>query len=348
MPSIKTTVVGSYPMIDWLVSSPSEQALQDATAVVLKTQELAGIDVIADGELYRFDINHPETNGMIEYFVRSLENVRGTVGRADIARFQEQKGMGFRTKPAAVVEGPVGEGTLNLVTAYQKVRRLTRSPLKFTATGPHMLSKTLLDNHYGNLPDLAHAIAEAIAGQVKEIDAEVFQFDEANLPGSPEEAEWAASALNVMLDAVQGTPAVHLCFGNYGGQSIQKGTWASLIDYMNRLHTDHMVLEFAFRGYEEIKHFRDLRPEIGLGVGVIDIKTTVVETPEVVAERLERVASVLGLDRIKYAHPDCGFWMLKRSIADAKMRALVAGRDLFEGRTKSASAGPKQTSAVLA
>jgi 5-methyltetrahydropteroyltriglutamate--homocysteine methyltransferase len=348
MPSIKTTVVGSYPMIDWLVSAPSEQALQDATAVVLKTQELAGIDVIADGELYRFDINHPETNGMIEYFVRSLEHVRGNVGRADVAKFQEQKGMGFRTKPAAVVDGPIGEGTLNLVTAYQKVRRLTRFPLKFTATGPHMLSKTLLDNHYGNLPDLAHAIAEAIAGQVKDIDAEVIQFDEANLPGSPEEAEWAASALNVMLDAVQGTPAVHLCFGNYGGQSIQKGTWAALIDYMNRLHTDHMVLEFAFRGYEEIKHFRDLRPEIGLGVGVVDIKTTVVETPEVVAERLERVASVLGVERIKYAHPDCGFWMLKRSIADAKMRALVAGRDLFEGRAGSASTGPKQNDAVLA
>jgi 5-methyltetrahydropteroyltriglutamate--homocysteine methyltransferase len=344
MTSIKTTVVGSYPIIDWLVSAPSEQALKDATAVVLKTQELAGIDVIADGELYRFDINHPETNGMIEYFVRPLENVRTNVGRADTAKFREQKGMGFRTRPAAVVDGPIGQGTLNLVSDYQRVRALTKAPLKFTITGPHMLSKTLLDNHYGTLPDLAHAIAETVAEQVREIDAEVVQFDEANLPGSPEEAEWAASALNVMLDAVGGTPAVHLCFGNYGGQSIQQGTWQALIEYMNRLHTDHMVLEFAFRGYDEMQHFNDLRPDIGLGIGVIDIKSTVVETPELVARRIEKAAAAVGVDRIRYVHPDCGFWMLKRSIADRKMAALVAGRDLFEGRANGqAGAGVSET-----
>ena len=63
-PRIKTTVVGSYPVPDWLVASPSEQALVDATRVVLNTQEQAGIDVVCDGELYRFDINHPETNGI--------------------------------------------------------------------------------------------------------------------------------------------------------------------------------------------------------------------------------------------------------------------------------------------
>ncbi|HUF09202.1 MAG TPA: hypothetical protein VMO47_07780, partial [Rhodothermales bacterium] len=138
--------------------------------------------------------------------------------------------------------------------------------------------------------------------------------------------------LNLVLDRVQKTPAVHMCFGNYGGQSIQKGTWANLLDYMNALHVDHMVLEFAFRGYEELEYLKELRPEIGVGLGVIDIKTTVVESPERVARRIEDAAKVLGEDRIKYVHPDCGFWMLKRSIADRKMKALVEGRDLFEGR----------------
>ncbi len=332
LPDIKTTVVGSYPIIDWLVQSPTQQALRDATGVVLKTQELAGLDVVADGELYRFDVNHPETNGMIEYFVNPLENVRHTTTRADARAFREQEGMGFRAQPAAVVDGPIGPGTLDLVADYQRVRRLTTSPLKFTITGPHMLSKTLLDRHYEDRPALAHALAEAMAEQVRAIDAEVVQFDEANLTGSPEESVWAASALNVLLDAVPNTPAVHLCFGNYGGQSIQQGTWDALIDYMNRLHVDHMVLEFAFRGYEELQHFEALRPEIGIGLGVIDIKTTVVETPDQVAQRIEAAADIVGADRIKYVHPDCGFWMLKRSIADAKMRALVKGRDLFEGR----------------
>ncbi len=331
-PKIKATVVGSYPITDWLMALPSKQALTDATAVVLKTQELAGLDLVADGEMYRFDVNHPETNGMIEYFVYPLDNVRSRVTRADGEAFRRKKGMGFRAQPAAVVEGELGPGALNLVDDYRRVRGLTRHPLKFTITGPHMLSKTLLDEHYADLPALAKALGSVLAGQIAEIDADVVQIDEANLPGAPEEAEWAAEAINIMLDAVPNTPAVHLCFGNYGGQQIQKGTWTALLDYMNRLHTDHLVLEFARRGYKELEKLKDLKPEIGIGVGVIDIKTTVVETPEEVAGRIEEAAGIVGADRIAYVHPDCGFWMLKRSIADAKMRSLVAGRDLFEGR----------------
>ena len=329
---IKTTVVGSYPMLDWLAANPSQQALEDATMVVLKIQELAGIDVIADGELYRFDINHPETNGMIEYFVQPLGNVRSEITRSDIEAFARQKGMGFRVRPAAVVEGVINEGTLDLVNAYKKICPLTKGNLKFTITGPHMLSKTLLDFHYRDLPSLANALAGILANHIKEIDADVIQIDEANLPGSPDEWVWAANAINVMLDAVPNTPAVHLCFGNYGGQTVQKGTWDKLMSYMNALHTDHVVLEFAHRGYDELEYFKELRPEVGIGLGVVDIKSTVVETPVLIAKRLEHAAGILGENRIRYIHPDCGFWMLKRSIANAKIRALTSGRNLFEGR----------------
>ena len=317
-------------MFDWLAAYPSQQALEDATMVVLKTQELAEIDVIADGELYRFDINHPETNGMIEYFVKPLGNVRSDVSRSDIAAFAQKKGMGFRVRPAAVVEGALHEGMLDLVNAYRRIRPLTKAPMKFTVTGPHMLSKTLLDYHYKDLPSLAHALAGILAKQIAEIDADVLQIDEANLPGSPEEWEWAVSAMNVMLDAVPNTPAVHLCFGNYGGQTVQKGTWDKLISYINALHADHVVLEFAHRGYQELEYFKDV--EKGIGLGVVDIKSTVVETPELIANRLEHATKVLGENRIRYIHPDCGFWMLKRSIANAKIRALTLGRNLFEGR----------------
>ena len=93
-----------------------------------------------------------------------------------------------------------------------------------------------------------------------------------------------------------------------------------------------MVLEVAFRGYDELHYLKDVRPEIGIGLGVIDIKTTVVESPETVAKRIEDAVDLLGEGRIRFVHPDCGFWMLKRLIADRKMRALVKGRDLFYGR----------------
>jgi 5-methyltetrahydropteroyltriglutamate--homocysteine methyltransferase len=90
-------------------------------------------------------------------------------------------------------------------------------------------------------------------------------------------------------------------------------------------------MECAHRPAEELAAFRELRPGIGFGLGVIDVKSTTIESAEEVARAIERAAAVLGADRIRYIHPDCGFWMLKRSIADGKIRSLAAGRDLFEG-----------------
>jgi 5-methyltetrahydropteroyltriglutamate--homocysteine methyltransferase len=241
--------------------------------------------------------------------------------------------MGFRARPPAVVEGPVGPGTLDLPQACTRAKRLTTRPFKFTLTGPHMLAKTLVDHHYGKLPELTLALGEALAEQVRHVDADVVQVDEANLPGSPDEWPWAAEAINCVLRAVKSVAAVHLCFGNYGGQSIQQGSWGKLIDYLNALAVDHVVMETAHRPPNELEVFRQLRPEIGLGLGVIDIKSTEIETADVVARAIERAAKMLGPERVRYVHPDCGFWMLKRSIADGKIRALVLGRDRYEGRS---------------
>ena len=71
---------------------------------------------------------------------------------------------------------------------------------------------------------------------------------------------------------------------------------------------------------------------LGMGLGVVDIKSTVVESADQIARAIERAEKVIGAGRVKYIHPDCGFWMLKRNMADGKIRALVAGRDLYEGR----------------
>jgi 5-methyltetrahydropteroyltriglutamate--homocysteine methyltransferase len=160
----------------------------------------------------------------------------------------------------------------------------------------------------------------------------VVQVDEANVTGHADDGPIAAAGINRVLAAVRGEKAVHLCYGNYGGQTIQKGTYAKLLGFLNALTADHVVLELARRPAAELEMLRDVKPELGLGIGVIDIKDNEVETPETVAARIERAARVLGGERIKYVHPDCGFWMLPRSVADAKMRALVAGRDLFENR----------------
>jgi 5-methyltetrahydropteroyltriglutamate--homocysteine methyltransferase len=333
---ILTTLVGSYPVPQWLAARPGDQALRDATSVILRTQERAGIDVVVDGEMYRFNPDHPETNGMIEYFVQPMAGIRSAITRSDIELFRSQSHLDFRRRPSGVVEGPVGEGTLDLVEAARRVAALTDSPLKFTLTSPYMLARMLLDTHYHDLRELTLALADVLAAQVPSIDAAVIQVDEANLPGRPEDAELAAEAVNRILDAVRGTPAVHLCFGNYGGQRVQPGTWAQLLTFFERIHADHVVLELARPGYSDLERLREVDGRLRLGIGVIDIKTTVVESADEVAQRIETASTLLGdPSRIAYVHPDCGFWMLPRSIADAKIGALVAGRDLFEGTTTS-------------
>ena len=333
-PRILTTVVGSYPLPDWLAAAPSEQALTDAMRVVLHTQERAGIDLVCDGELYRFDPNHPETNGMIEYFTRPMSGIRSEIGFAEWLDYAKGAGMKFRTRPPGVVTGKVGAGTLNLALACRRAKGLASRPLKFTLTGPHMLAKTLHDLHYRSPEKLAHAIADVLAEQVKHLEADVIQVDEANLPGHPEEWEWAAAAINKVLKAVprKSKAAVHLCFGNYGGQSIQKGGWDKLLGYLNALAADHIVMENAHRPPEELAVFKDLRRGLGFGLGVVDIKRTEIESADAIARAIERAEKTLGRGRVKYIHPDCGFWMLKRNMADGKIRALVKGRDLYEGR----------------
>ena len=331
-PEIKTKVVGSYPVPSWLAANPSAPALRDAILVVLKTQELAGIDLVSDGELSRFDVSHPETNGMIDYFIRPMGGIASALSREDLAQFAAKQRMGFRTQPAGVVEGPLTEGTLNLPRDWQLFRGLSSADTMFTFTAPYMLARTLVDRQHGDIRALTMALAEVLRKQVESIDAPVIQMDEAHLTGHAEDAEWAHEPFNLALGGIRGEKALHLCFGNYGGQSIQKGYWRDLMPFLNRLEVDHLVLEFARRGYDELEAFNELNPETQLGVGVVDIKDNEVESTDVIAGRIENAVAVLGIERIKWVHPDCGFWMLPRSVADRKMEALVAGRDQFLDR----------------
>jgi 5-methyltetrahydropteroyltriglutamate--homocysteine methyltransferase len=327
---ILTTTVGSYPIPDWLVAAPSEQSLIDATRVVFDTQRQAGIDLPTDGELYRFDISHPDTNGMIDYFVRRLGGIRGDVGRRDTAAFRAKSEMRFRAKPAGVVIGPISEGTLNLPEDCARAAAVSGGPFKFTLTSPYMLARTLLDQHYRDRHALTLALADVLAAQLDDVASACVQVDEANIPGNPSDGPLAAEAINRVLDAVLGEKAVHFCFGNYGGQTIQRGSWDALLSFLNALRTDHLVLELAHRPASDLDALRDVRPEIDIGVGVVDIKVNHVETPDEIAAAIDRAERVLGPGRVRYVHPDCGFWMLKRSVADRKIAAMVKGRDLYE------------------
>jgi 5-methyltetrahydropteroyltriglutamate--homocysteine methyltransferase len=329
---ILTTTVGSYPTPEWLRALPSEQARLDATRVVFDIQRRAGIDLPTDGELYRFDINHPDTNGMIDYFIRPMAGIRAQVGRGDHEAFARKSAMRFRRKPTGVVEGPLGEGSLNLLADCELAASVAGGPFKFTVTSPYMLARTLLDRHYPAFEDLLTALADVLACQVAGLPCDTLQIDEANIPGNPADSPLAAAAINRVLDGFAGRRAVHLCFGNYGGQTIQSGEWRALTAFLSALHADHLVLELAHRPPADLDALRDLDPRIRIGIGVVDVKINHVETPDEIARRIEHAESVLGAGRVGWVHPDCGFWMLQRSVADRKIAALVQGRDLYLGR----------------
>jgi 5-methyltetrahydropteroyltriglutamate--homocysteine methyltransferase len=329
---IKTTVVGSYPVPTWLRVFSSAESLRDAMLAILKTQELAGIDVVADGELYRWDINHAQTNGMIDYFIRPMAGIETELTFEQLNAWRQKEGTQFRAKPPGIVSEPLQPGTLNLRADYELFRDLTSLPKKFTVTSPYMLAKTLADECYGTLESLVMALAQLLKTQVESIDADIIQVDEAHVTGHADEWQIAAAGINRVLEGCQRDRAVHLCYGNYGGQTIQQGSYDKLIAFLNELDAGHVVLEIARRPEVELTMLKDVKPSLGLGIGVIDIKDNEVETPADVARRIERAAREIGADRIQSVHPDCGFWMLPRSVADAKMRSLVLGRNLYEGR----------------
>lgn len=331
-PKIRTTVIGSYPVPSWLVGNTSLLVLRDAMMAVIQTQELVGIDLVTDGELMRFDPSNPETNGMVDYFASRVDGIRKDFCLSDFEQYRTDRAMGYRLLTAGMVVGKIHEGTLNLPRDYEFARALTKSAFKFTCTGPHMLARMLTNRYYKDLPELAMDIAVVLRRQLEYVEADTVQLDEACIIGFPEDAAWAARAINHVLGGIQNEKGVHICFGNYGGQPMLRGFWRDLLPFLNSLECDHLVLEFARRGYDELQLLTELSPKIRLGIGVIDIKDNQVETPDLIAKRIEQIAKTVGPERLQYVHPDCGFWMLQRSVVDRKMEALVSGRDLFEGR----------------
>ena len=150
-PNILTTTGGSYPVPDLLAALPSLPA---------------GIDLPTDGGLYRFDINQPDTNGMIDFFLRSMGGSRSTIVRSDSEAFCAKHDFGWPAKSAGVVTGPLSEGSLNLREGCERAASVAAGAFKFAVTSPYMLARTLLDCHYNDFEALKMAIAEVLAALV--------------------------------------------------------------------------------------------------------------------------------------------------------------------------------------
>jgi len=342
-PAILTSVVGSHAHPSWLVAAmeaaargemgPDDvrEALDDAVDTAIRDQETAGIDVVSDGEMRRAGFFTAE-------FYRHLTGLR-------VLERARRLGAGAHDQQHrfAVLEPIAAPAGLGVVEEYRFARTRTARPLRVTLPGPFTLSGRLASGPgevYQTRVAAAEAFVPILAAEIAALvaaGATLIQVDEpspAIHPGAPADF---AGLLNAAVAPALGAPgvrlAVHLCFGNYLGRPLAKRTYRPVMAQLKQFRVAELVLEFANREMTEL----DVLPELAdagfdLAIGVVDVKSSYLESAADVVERAEMVLRAgVPAERLALV-PDCGFSQTARWAAVAKLHALVAGRDLLLGR----------------
>ena len=324
LPLLPTTVVGSYSMPGWLerlkteyfarrISRQDLHEIHDtAVKAAIKDQEVAGIDIITDGELRR--------DNLIDYFVERLPGVQ----------FDRSSKKFYYDFYDSEVVAKLPSGPLGLVPDFQFLRSFTARETKICITGPHSLSKRIRNRHYATEAEFALDLARVMHPELQELvraGASRIQIDEPYLSGFPEDLDWAVEAWNELVAGVGAKIAVHICYGNRYGKPSWEGSYQYLFPKILKARVHQLTLEFARRGGDDLDLFREFEMPFELGVGVIDVKTQAVETPETVADRIRKALAILPKEKIVVL-PDCGCFHLPRAVAFAKLSAMAEGAAL--------------------
>ncbi|MBV9078949.1 MAG: methionine synthase [Methylobacteriaceae bacterium] len=339
-----TTLAGSLPKPAWLAEPERlwapwrlegealEQGKLDATVLAVKLQEDAGLDIVGDGEQARVHFVHG--------FLANLEGI-------DFAR---KTLMGIRnnryTAEVPTVVGPIRrKGSVHAAEA-RAARAHTGRRLKFTLPGPMTIVDTIADAHYGRREDLAHAFAEVLNEEAKELEAvgvDVIQFDEpAWNVYMPEVAEWGVAALERAKQGLTATTAVHICYGYGIKANIDwKGTlgaewrhYEETFPVIARSSIDQVSLECR-NSRVPIELIRLLDGKDVL-VGAIDVASEAVETPEEVAATIRAALRYVAPEKL-YPCTNCGMAPMARDVAYGKLAALSAGAALVRRELKAAA-----------
>jgi 5-methyltetrahydropteroyltriglutamate--homocysteine methyltransferase len=327
---LPTSVVGSYSVPEWLERLKTEyyqrrisgahlsEIYEVAIKAAVKDQELAGIDIVSDGELRR--------DNDIDYFLARIPGVHiGQRAKSDYYDYYE-----------AEVTAPLpddDESPLGLAADFAFTRMLTDRPVKFSFTGPFSLSRRLFNTAYPDPEDLVRALARKLNGEARALaaaGATLLQIDEPFLAGYPEQVGLAMEAVNIVTDGVPVTWALHVCYGNRYARPSWEGHYDFLFPAVLGARVDQLVLEFARKGLEDLRLIREHDWQSSLGLGVIDVKSATVESPELVASRVRRALEFLPPGRLMI-NPDCGLRHLAPDVARAKLRAMVAGAAIVRG-----------------
>src|ERR1700689_1371104 len=320
-PTLPITMVGSYAMPGWLerlktdyfarrISRHDLDEIYDAAAkAAIKDQEIAGLDIITDGE--------PRRDNMVDYFLERLPGIQ-------IDRSSKKFYYDFYDSS---VKGKLPTASLGLVKEFQFLSTFTDRPTKICITGPHCLTKRIRNEFYPSDEALAMDIARVMNLELKALakaGVSMIQIDEPYYSGFPEDVVWGVKALNTLVEGVETKIGLHVCYGNRYGKPSWEGSYRYLFPAILDANIQQLTLEFARRGGEDLDLFKEFNPPFELGAGVIDVKDTSVETPDIVAERIRKTLKVVPAEKLAIL-PDCGLFHLPRDIAFAKLRAMVEG-----------------------
>jgi len=331
LPLLPTTVVGSYPQPDWLVDRDKlasrlpprvrakdvwrvpepflEEAQDDATLVAIRDMERAGLDVVTDGEIRRESYSNRFATALDGVDLDHPGHTLSRTGRPDIV-------------PRIV--GPIRRRHAVEVRDVQFLRANTDRTIKITVPGPFTMSQQAVDDHYGDERRMALDFAVALNEEIHDLvaaGADVVQIDEPYLQARADKARaFGVEVINRALKGVRAVTALHTCFG-YG--AIVKDKSAGKYPFLEELRdtaADQISIEAA-------QPKLDLSVLARMGgktmiVGVIDLGTEEVETPELVAERIRAALRHIPVERLIVA-PDCGMKYLTRRSAFGKLQAMA-------------------------
>ncbi|MFI7673132.1 hypothetical protein [Actinophytocola sp. NPDC049390] len=325
LPLLPTTVVGSFPVPEWMerlktdysrgrVSGAQLADVHDmAIKAALRDQELAGIDIVSDGELRR--------DNDVDYFLARLPGIEVRRATKDFYFDYHDLAVTAPLPPAT------GDELAWLADDFAFTAAQTTAPIKFSFTGPYSLARRLRNQAYADqralVLDLAHRLngaAHALAAR----GATLLQIDEPFLAGYPGDVTVAVEGVNAVTAGVDVSWALHVCYGNRYARPSWEGHYDFLFPAVLDARVDQLVLEFARKGYEDLPVIEKFGWDRTVGLGVLDVKSQEVETAETVAKRIRAALDLVPAEQL-VINPDCGLRNLSGAVARAKLAAMVEG-----------------------
>ena len=335
MELLPTTVVGSYPQPDWLVDRDNlrnrlpprvraremwrveerflEEAQDDATLLAIRDLERAGVDIISDGEIRRESYSNR--------FATNLDGV-------DVDNPGTAIDRTGHPNPVPRIVGPIRRTRPVEVRDVEFLRAHTQHPIKITVGGPFTMAQQAQNDYYPDVREAALGYADAVNQEIRDLlaaGADVVQIDEPYMAARPEQARtYGVEVVNRALQGIEGTTALHMCFGYAAIVHVRANEYAFLPEL-----ADSVVQQISIEAAQPNLDLTvlDRLPDKTIILGVLNLGDMTVETPDIIAERIRRALKHVSPERLVIA-PDCGMKYLPRDVAFAKLQAMVEGTKL--------------------